>query len=120
MENFHLWELLVKAVLQGSLLVDVLILESVNKAATQKAFSIVIFALGDGLLQSMKEFMTAYSAWKKLSQRYEKISIIDKLSALSNLLNYKYKMGTYISNHVAQLGSNFPCLWSWSPCLKKP
>lgn len=80
-EEFHHWELRVKAALRGKDLIAAIEGEVVENIVTQKALSIVIPCLGENLQKSIQDCETADSAWIDLRHQFAQKSTVNELSA---------------------------------------
>lgn len=61
----------------------------VGAEATKEAVFLVLSALGDDMLRSMENFITAQHAWDKLREKYSGKTVTNELSVLNSLLHLK-------------------------------
>ena len=116
-DDFQLWTLRIESFLEGCGLADQIRQVAVHLSPgdegyekfllnSKKAKAIMVQALGDRALRSVQTARSPLEMWTKLQQRYAAQTNCSKISILSGLMNKRYKPGTDMSDHVAELESD--------------
>lgn len=107
-DDFQLLELRLKVCLCSMDLFRAFFEEQLEKKDSKESPSIIVLGLEDKTSRAIQNCSTEFAACLKLYERYPSKSMIDKFSALNNLINGLYDQKTEMIDHVTHLEPQCP------------
>lgn len=106
-EDFNFWSMRFTTALRGRELAAALTNNNVYSTVNERAFAIIVAALGNSPFRAIQDCKTTKSDWTKLQSGYSGKPMTNKHGLIPFLFNLKISRDTVMGDHISYLQSVF-------------